>query len=108
MPAPPSLVALPPMPRINLRAPASRAERMSTARAEACGVEGVAQGGRHKGKATGGGHFNNGGAAIAGQAVKASTGSRGPRTVVSTRRPLVASIMASTVPSPPSATGTLI
>ena len=29
MPAPPSLVALPPMPRMNLRAPASSAERMS-------------------------------------------------------------------------------
>ena len=39
-------------------------------RAKACGVEGVAHGGRHKGKAAGGGHFDNGCAAIARQAVK--------------------------------------
>lgn len=109
MPAPPSLVALPPIPMMKRRAPASSAARISSPTPAVLACSGA--------RCAGGTSARPLAAAISITAVRPSPVSpknactgvpSGPLTVQSITRPPVAATSASTVPSPPSATGTLV
>src|SRR5256885_384040 len=107
-PAPPSLVALPPIPMMKWRRPASRAARMSSPTPKVVVIRGSRRSGGTRGSPAQ--------AAISMAAVRPSPSSpknavtgvlSGPVTVCCTILPPVASTSACTVPSPPSATGTM-